>query len=115
MGIYSCGKIYGIIIYKINDHDDLSNTLFERKYDVIMNDEQKREAYLFYAELLNKENILFRVYTECTNTMDINKKNCMTWFPISLNVFLEKFRNLSVTDFRGFTNAADYYYQCEQN
>ena len=114
MGVYSCGDIYGIIIYTITDNE-LSNTLFERKYDVIMNDEQKREAYLFYAELLNKENILFRVYTECTSTLDINKKNCMTCSPISLNVFLEKFRNLCVTDFQGFTNSADYYYQCEQN
>ena len=35
MGIYTSGKIFGIKIYTFND-DDISYTLFERKYDVIL-------------------------------------------------------------------------------
>jgi hypothetical protein len=47
MGIYSNGSIFGIGIYNFN------NTLFEKTYNVLMNDEQKKEAYLFYTELTN--------------------------------------------------------------
>jgi hypothetical protein len=35
MGIYNNGSIFGIRIYNFND-DDLSNTLFEEKYEGIM-------------------------------------------------------------------------------
>jgi hypothetical protein len=34
MGIYTNGSIFGISIYNFND-DDLSNTLFEEKYDEV--------------------------------------------------------------------------------
>ena len=36
MGIYSNGSIFGISIYNFND-DDVSNILFEEKYDEIIN------------------------------------------------------------------------------
>ena len=56
MGIYSNGSIFGIQIYNFND-DDISNILFEEKYDKIMSYNQMREAYLFYTNLNDKNNI----------------------------------------------------------
>ena len=92
MGIYDSGNIFGIQIYNFND-DDFSNILFEQKYNLIMNDEQKKEAYLFYSDLNNKNEIFFKIYTECSSTYDINNnnENFMMWYQISLNLFLEKF------------------------
>lgn len=89
MGIYCNGSIFGIRIYHFND-DDFSDTLFEKKYAEIMNNEQMREAYLFYAKLENKNKIFFKILTECTITHDITNKEFMMWSPISLNAFLEK-------------------------
>ena len=90
MGIYSNGTIFGLRIYNFND-DDFSNTLFEEKYDEIMSSEQMREAYLFYNQLNDKNEIFFKIYTECNSTQDIEHKKIMEWFPISLNQFLEHF------------------------
>lgn len=90
MGIYSNGVIYGIQIYNIND--DNINILFEKKYDTIISDEEMKEVYLFYIELNDKNNIHFKIYTEVSSTLDkYNKENYMMWYPISLNIFLEKF------------------------
>ena len=91
MGIYSNGSIFGISIYTLNEDDYNINTLFEEKYDEIISHEQIREAYLFYTELNDKNNLLFKVYTECTSTLNIEKQNFMMWYPILLNQFLEKF------------------------
>ena len=90
MGIYSSNKIFGIRIYNFND-DDFSNTLFEQIYDVIMSDEQKKDAYLFYTELNNKNEIFFKIYAECSNTYENNNEKYLSWYPLSLNSFLEKF------------------------
>jgi hypothetical protein len=90
MGIYSNGSIFGISIYNFKD-DDVSNILFEEKYDEIMSHEQMSEAYLFYANLYDKNNISFKIYTECTSTLSYNRDNFMMWYPLSLNTFLEKF------------------------
>ena len=91
MGIYESCNIFGIRIYNFNDND-FSNILFEQKYNSIMNDEQKKEAYLFYNQLNNKNNIFFNIYTECSSTHNIiNKDTFMKWCPISLNIFLENF------------------------
>lgn len=91
MGIYDSGNIYGIRIYNFND-DDFSNTLYERKYNVTMNYKQKIEAYLFYANLNNKKDLFFKIYTDCSTTYDINnKEKFMRWYPMSLDLFLEKF------------------------
>jgi len=91
MGIYSNGSIFGIQIYNFNDNDD-SNILFEEKYDEIMSYHQMREAYLFYTEF-NKNNknneIRFKYYTECSSTY--GKGTYFSWFPMSLDLFLEKF------------------------
>jgi len=91
MGIYTNGSIFGISIYNFNE-DEFSNTLFEKKYDEIMSHEQMREAYLFYNELNDKNNIFLKIYTECSSTFNKdNKENFMMWYPISLHIFLEKF------------------------
>ena len=91
MGIYSNGSIFGILIYTLNEDDYNINILFEEKYDEIISHEQIREAYLFYKELNDKNNLLFKVFTECTSTLDIEKHNFLKWYPISLNQFLEIF------------------------
>jgi len=90
MGIYSNGKIFGIKIYKFDD-DDLSNILFEEKYDEVMSYNQMNEAYLFYTNLNDKNNIFFKIYTECNSTLSYNIDNFMLWYKIPLNTFLEKF------------------------
>jgi hypothetical protein len=93
MGIYSNDSIFGIQIYNFNDND-VSNILFEEKYDEVMSYNQMREAYLFYTEF-NKNNknneIHFKIYTECISTLSYNSDNFMMWHPLSLDVFLEKF------------------------
>ena len=90
MGIYTSGKIFGIKIYTFDD-DDISYTLFERKYDVIMTVEQMKEACLFYTELQDKNNVRFKIYTEFSSTYNNENENYMEWHPISLSVFVEKF------------------------
>ena len=90
MGIYSSGKIFGLRISNFND--DFSNKLYEEKYDEIMSHEQMREAYLFYNQIIDKNNMRFQIYTECSSTLNpYNKAFFMDWYPISLNNFLEKF------------------------
>lgn len=90
MGIYSNGSIFGIQIYNFND-DDISNILFEEKRDEIMSCDQMREAYLFYTNLNDKNNIFFKIYTECSSTLNQNRDNFMKWEPLPLDTFLEKF------------------------
>jgi hypothetical protein len=51
-----------------------------------------REAYLFYTNLDDKNKISFKIYTECSSTLDkYNKGNFMRWYPLPLDIFLEKF------------------------
>ena len=88
MGIYDNGSIFGIRIYNFNDND-LANILFEKTYNEIMNVEEKKEAYLFYTELNSKNEIHFEYYTECSSTY--GKRTYFNWYPMSLNLFLEKF------------------------
>jgi hypothetical protein len=90
MGIYSNGSIFGIKMYNFND-DDISNILFEKKYDEEMSDIQMREAYLFYNNLNDKNKIYFKIYTKCSSTLSFNKDNFMMWQKISLDTFLNKF------------------------
>jgi hypothetical protein len=91
MGIYSNGNIFGIRIYNFND-EEVSNTLYEEKYQEIMSYGQMREAYLFYDQLNDKNNIFFKFYTECSSTLDkYNKEHFYYWYPMSLSEFTEKF------------------------
>jgi hypothetical protein len=90
MGIYTNGSIYGVRIYNFND--EVSNTLFEEKYDEIMSHEQMNQVYLFYNELNDKNNIFFKIYTECSATFNkYNTEKYLAWHPISLHMFLEQF------------------------
>jgi hypothetical protein len=84
MGIYENGTIFGIRIY------DLNNILIEKIYTEIMSYEEKKKIYLFYTDLNNKNEIKFEYYTECSSTYGENDIFLM-WFPMSLNLFLEKF------------------------
>ena len=88
MGIYTNGAIFGIRMYNFND-DDFANILFEDKSDKIMSRERMREAFLFYNELNNKNEIYFQYYTECSSTY--GEKTYLNWCQLPLNVFLEKF------------------------
>jgi len=91
MGIYTNGKIYGIQIYNFNE-DDISNIVFEEKYNDVMSDEQMKEAYLFYTNLNDKNNIFFKIYTECSSTLDnYNKDSFMMWYPLPFTTFLAEF------------------------
>ena len=94
MGIYDNGSIYGIKIYYLIDdndnyNDNFVNILFEKTYNEIMSDEEKKKAYLFYTELNNKTEIHFQYYTECSTTY--GKGIFFRWYPMSLNRFLELF------------------------
>jgi hypothetical protein len=99
MGIYSNGKIFGIKIYHFipldSDKNDISNILFEEKYDTIMNHQQMRDAYFFYSNLEDdiKEITRFQIYTECISTLDKTYQNdfVMMWYPLSLETFLDIF------------------------
>jgi hypothetical protein len=88
MGIYSNESIFGIQIYNFNE-DDVSNILFEEKYDEVMSYHQMREAYIFYSILYDKNNIHFKIYTECSSTY--GEGTYFNWSPMSLNLFLENF------------------------
>ena len=90
MGIYNSDSIFGLKIYNFNDDDDdIANILFEKTYNEIMSDEEKKKAYLFYTELNNKNEIHFQYYTECSSTY--SEGFVLMWNPMSLNLFLEKF------------------------
>jgi len=79
MGIYDNGNIFGIKMYNFND-DDFANILFEKTYNEIMSDEEKKKAYLFYTELNNKNEIRFQYYTECSSFSSIIQ-NFLRQFP----------------------------------
>ena len=87
MGIYSNGTVYGLRI--CNVVDDEINTLYETTFDDIMNDSQKKETFLFYMNLNNKNDLLFRVYTECSSTY--GPTIYKSWLPILLSEFEKKF------------------------
>lgn len=90
MGIYSNGTIYGIRIYKFEN--DIGKTMFEHKSVVTMTQAEMREAYLFYTTLEYKTDIHFEYYTECSSTLNPhNSEECMLWYPISHDTFMETF------------------------
>lgn len=96
MGIYSnCENIYGI---EISTFDNNNNIIFKKQYDEPMNDEQMREAYLFYDNLSDDIKLYIWIYTECCSTLDPNNKDTfMDWYSISLSTFLQKFEPLKDT------------------
>ena len=50
-----------------------------------------KEAFLFYTELHDKNNVRFKIYTEFSSTYDKDNENYMDWYRILLSIFLEKF------------------------
>jgi hypothetical protein len=96
MRVFDSSRIYGIRIYDYKDGDFRWNMLFEKTYNEIMTDEEKKKVYLFYTELSKNNKIYFQYYSECIliyGTEDINTYGELskTWYPMSLNLFLEKF------------------------
>jgi len=91
MGIYSSGNIYGIMIYNFINEEE--NILFERKFDIIMSNEEKREARLFYNEIneILKSKVLFKIYTSVSSTYSMNDGDWMDWEPITLDYFNQYF------------------------
>jgi hypothetical protein len=91
MGIYSCsdGSIYGAmmtIFPKENDDAFQDTILFEAKYDVAMNNEQKMEAQKAYDKLTDKKGVKYYVYIQCCSTYaDISFLN---WWPVTEDHFL---------------------------
>jgi|688.fasta_scaffold2706536_1 hypothetical protein len=89
------GKIFGIRIFFWDRFSGGNNrvTLFERKSDKEeeeLSSEAKREAYLFYHNLVNPQHIWFHVDTECYKNWETEDVVRMwTWFPLCS--FLEKF------------------------
>jgi hypothetical protein len=90
MGIYTTGSTFGIMMYTVGSDDNII-TLFTKQYDMIMSDEEKKEVYIFYTELIDKNDILFKFYTECSSTHELKNKNFMTWHPMTLEQFLYNF------------------------
>lgn len=88
MGIYTSENIFGIRIY--NFINDISNILYEEIYDDIISHHQMKEAYLYYTQINDKNNINFQIYTECNDTYN-NKVSYMKWYPLSSDTFLDKF------------------------
>jgi hypothetical protein len=88
MGIYPSGIVYGIKIYNLLD--DVSNILFERQYNDVMNYNNRKETKLFYDNIPEntKKYLRFLIYTECSSSCE---DDFMIWYPISLDVFLKEF------------------------
>ena len=89
MGIYTNCSLYGIKMYIMDDNDN-TTTLLEINQDTLMNDEQIKEAYLFYEKSQNKQNISFQIYTECSSTL-YEKGVFMMWYKIYASDFLRLF------------------------
>ena len=87
MGIYTNGIIYGIKI--VTCIDDTMHILFEKTDTKIMKSEILYEVKLFYDSLVDKNNLIFRVYNECSSTC--GEGVFMLWSEISLDQFLEMF------------------------
>jgi hypothetical protein len=81
-----CSKlnIYGIRIYNGD------SVLFERKYDIIMNNDAMNEIKLFYEQLNEKKYVKIKIYTKCNGIDDYND-NFMIWWAISHEYFIKKF------------------------
>ena len=88
MGIYPSGIVYGIRIYTIVDNEAVN--LFEKIYITEMSYEDRREARTFYKALSDylKPDIRFQMYTDCSSPCE---DDFMMWYPISFDVFKEKF------------------------
>ena len=94
MGIYSSGKAYGIkIAYNYREIDyNLECDTYERKYDSVMTDEQKREAFEYYQKLENNKQAKLYLYTEVFTTYNPKDKGAsLMWYPIGLTDFLREF------------------------
>ena len=88
MGFYPSGIIYGIRIYTMVDGDAV--TLLEKTYDREMSYQDRKEGRDFYKAVpeTQKQQLRFQMYTVCSSPYE---DDFMMWYPISLDVFKEKF------------------------
>jgi hypothetical protein len=95
MGIYGNGKIYGIFIRVWNQEGCNTEVvdLFKYTSDQELSAEEKREAFAFYENLANKDNISFQLETECYSSLEREPSSEVfrMWVPISLESFLQQF------------------------
>lgn len=96
MGIYIDDIICGIQLYTFND--DISNVLYEVKQETELSDHQMRDAYLFYNNLTDKDNVFVKIYIECSSTLERNIETFMMWYSWSLDNFIKPF-NISNADY----------------
>ncbi len=96
MGIYGNGKIYGIFIRVWNPEDCNTEVvdLFKFTSDQELSAEEKRDAFLFYDSLSNKENLSFQIETECYSSLEPGTLDEIfrMWVPIPLESFLQQFQ-----------------------
>lgn len=78
--------MYGIRMYNLVDNK--CNILFERKYDIIMNDEAIKEAKFFYEGLCenDKKDVKIKIYTKCEGLI-YKDDSFMVWWDQSLDDF----------------------------
>lgn len=94
MGIYESETMYGIRFYTIINDD--TYTLYLKRYDKQMTRDQTKEAFDFYNNLHDKMNVFVQVCVEYTTTHEGGEEKGLStmWFPMSINRFIEKYRNL---------------------
>lgn len=93
MGIYSTGKIYGVRMgHDYNELDFIVNHKYEKTYDAVMTDEQRREALEFYRSLDHNKLVRIYLYTEVFTTYDPKDKSVsLMWMPSHEEEFLHYF------------------------
>ena len=93
MGTNTNDCVFGIMIYTLND--DKVKLLYRKENETRMSREEMKEAYLFYTNLNDKNDVQIKMYTEFSHSLNmVNDKNFMMWQPIQLSQFLQIFRNL---------------------
>jgi hypothetical protein len=79
--------IYGINIYIFNEFE-WREILYNKIFDSVMNEEDKKEVFENYKSIMKKYNntqIFAEIYIKNTNTYDIHNNCKMIWQPISAN------------------------------
>lgn len=84
---YPNGEIYGItMFYWIDDYSALTEAIFEKMYDRLMTDEEKKQAYLFYIELEDTDDVYVSYLTKCTTKYN-KTEPFKVWYPMKIDEF----------------------------
>ena len=92
MGIYGNGKIYGVCI-RLREASEAVD-LFHKTSEEEFSAEEKREAFLFYENVTNKQDLTFQIETECYSSLEPGTLDEVfrMWAPIPLESFLQQFQ-----------------------